>query len=163
MTGERKKWVTLISATLVAPIFAATLTATLLALLIFPDLIFRTEVTSGVYRAATLREMATSLVGFSFMGLAFGIVIGWPAMLIGGLPLHRLLVRHQNTQAWAYALAGTLVGTVVMVIYFMLANGWRDPVAVFLSGPVLLSGPVTGFLSAGFFWLIRRPDRIPAP
>ena len=32
-----------------------------------------------------------------------------------------------------------------------------------LSGPVLLSGPVTGFLSAGFFWLIRRPDRIPAP
>ena len=83
MTGERKKWVTLISATLVAPIFAATLTATLLALLIFPDLIFRTEVTSGVYRAATLREMATSLVGFSFMGLAFGFVIGWPAMLIG--------------------------------------------------------------------------------
>ena len=160
MTGTRRKWIRLASATFVAPIFAATLTATLLALLIFPELIFQTEVTSGVYRAATLREIATSLVGFSFMGLLFGIILGWPAMLVGGLTAHRLLVRNHATHSLAYGAAGLAIGTCVMLAYFMIANGWRDPVAVFRSGPILLSGPLSGFLSAYIFWMIRRPDRL---
>lgn len=163
MTGERKKWVTLISATLVAPIFAATLTATVLAFVMFPELIFQTEVTSGVYRQATLREMATSLVGFSFVGLFLGIMLGWPAMLIGGLSLHTFFLRRQMTSVMTYGLAGLVAGTLVMLAYFMVTGGWRTPVTILQMGPALLSGPITGILSASIFWLIRRPDRILHP
>jgi len=160
MTDGRRKWVTLISATLVAPIFAATFTATILALVMFPELIFQTEVTSGVYRQASLREMATSLVGFSFVGLFFGIVLGWPAMLIGGLTMHHILVRRQMTRMLTYGLVGLAAGTLVMLAYFMVTGGWRNPTAMLGLGAGLFSGPVTGFLSATLFWLIRRPDRI---
>ena len=60
-----RRWKALIAASLVAPILATTLSATLLAMLVFPELIFQVEVTSDVHRDASLREVATSLVGIA--------------------------------------------------------------------------------------------------
>lgn len=150
----------MIAASLIAPILATTLSATLLAMLVFPELIFQVEVTSDVHRDASLREVATSLVGFALMGLAFGVMLGWPAMIIGGVPLHAFLVRIHRTGFLIYALSGALLGTLVMLVYFFGTSGFRDPVSVLTSGPILLSGPLTGLLTAAQFWLIRRPDRI---
>ncbi|RAN33848.1 hypothetical protein [Hyphomonas pacifica] len=155
-----RRWKALIAASLVAPILATTLSATLLAMLVFPELIFQVEVTSDVHRDASLREVATSLVGFALMGLAFGVMLGWPAMIIGGVPLHAFLVRIHRTGFLIYALSGALLGTLVMLVYFFGTSGFRDPVSVLTSGPILLSGPLTGLLTAAQFWLIRRPDRI---
>lgn len=163
MTDKWRYFARLAAATLLAPIFAAALTATLLALLIFPDAIFQTEVTSAEYRRATLVEVISNLGGTSFIGSLFGVVLGWPAMIIGGLPIHRILLGRGMTGGGVYMLTGLLIGTLVMLAYFILANGWRDPVAVFESGPLLLSGPITGALSAFVFWLIRRPDQINMP
>ncbi|KCZ53974.1 hypothetical protein HY29_02585 [Hyphomonas beringensis] len=155
-----RRWKALIAASLVAPILATTLSATLLAMLVFPELIFQAEVSSGVYRDASVREIATSLVGFGLMGLVFGVMLGWPAMAIGGVPMHAFLVRIRRTGFSMYALSGALLGTLVMLIYFFGTSGFRDPVSVLTSGPILLSGPVAGLLTAAQFWLIRRPDQI---
>ena len=95
------------------------------------------------------------IVPRSRAGLAYFV-----SMLIGGLTMHHILVRRQMTRMLTYGLVGLAAGTLVMLAYFMVTGGWRNPTAMLGLGAGLFSGPVTGFLSATLFWLIRRPDRI---
>ena len=62
-----------------------------------------------------------------------------------------------------YALIGLGVGTITMLIYLLATGSLQDPLRALDVGPLLMSGPLTGFLAASLFWLIRLPGRIPAP
>lgn len=162
MNGNRKDLIQLIFATLFAPVVAAAIAAALLVMAIAPELVFQVDVNSAEYRPATLREIATSLVGFGAIGAAMGAVLGWPTMAIAGLPAHGWLVRNGRTGGLTYSLLGVAVGTVTMFVYFTATGSWRNPLGLLDAWPLLLAGPVTGLLSAGLFWFIRRPDRIAA-
>jgi len=162
MSGNPKHLARLVLATLIAPVTAAAIGCALLAMIMAPELVFQTEVYSGEYRSATLREIATSLFGFSLIGASMGVLLGWPTMLVGGLPVHRWLVQKGRTGGLTYSLIGILVGTGTMLVYFLATGSLRDPRGLIEFWPILLSGPVTGFLAAGLFWCIRRPDRIVA-
>lgn len=163
MTRDGRQWLRLTLATLLAPILAAGLTAAVLALILVPDLVFQTETDSATYRPATLPEIMASLFGFSVIGGALGVLLGWPAMILGGLPVHVWLVRKDRTDWLPYALIGLAVGTVTMLVYFLATGSLRDPSLLLDASPLLLSGPLTGFLAASLFWLIRQPDRLPSP
>ena len=160
MNSNRKHLIHLIFATLFAPVVAAAIAAALLAMALAPGLVFQVEVNSAEYRPATLREVATSLIGFSSIGAVMGTVLGWPTMAIAGLPVHRWLVRKGRTGGLTYSLLGAAVGTVTMLVYFAATGSLRHPLGLLDAWPLLLAGPVTGLLSAGLFWFIRRPDRI---
>jgi len=162
MSGNLKHLTRLVLATLIAPVMAAAFGCALLAMIMAPDLVFRVDLNSVDSRPASLREIATSLVGFGLMGAAMGVLLGWPAMLIGGLPVHRWLVQKGRTRGLTYGLIGTLVGTVTMLVYFLATGSLRDLPALLRFWPILLAGPLTGLLAAGLFWCIRRPDRIVA-
>jgi hypothetical protein len=163
MMGNRKDLISLAIAILISPVVAAALAAILLAVAIVPDLIFRVDINSVDSRPATMQEIAVSLAGFGVMGLNLGAVLGWPAMLLGGLPVHRLLMRRGLTGGLTYALSGTAVGIVTLLPYLIsTGDWWLAPAALFEAWPILLAGPATGFLAAGLFWLIRRPDRLTA-
>jgi hypothetical protein len=163
MTRDWKQWLRLILAVLFAPILAAGLVAALLAMIMVPDLVFQTEIGSATYRPATVPEIMASLFGFGAIGGALGIVLGWPAMILGGLPVHAWLVRKGRTGWLPYALTGLGVGTFTMLIYFLATGSLRDSSLLLDPSPLLLSGPLTGFLAASLFWLIRQSGRIQAP
>lgn len=163
MTRDWKQWLRLALAALVPPILSAGLCAACLAMIMAPDFVFRVEINSGTYRPATLPEVMASLLGFGAIGGALGVILGWPAMLAAGLPLHGWLVRKARTNWLIYTLIGLAVGTLTMLVYFLATGSLRDPKRLFDTGPLLLSGPLTGILTASLFWLIRRPDRIAMP
>ncbi|MEZ6023291.1 MAG: hypothetical protein R3C16_07765 [Hyphomonadaceae bacterium] len=52
---------------------------------------------------------ATAGVGATYGGFA-GIVLGWPLMLMLGLPVHGWLLRHGRTAALAYLFVGAVIG-----------------------------------------------------
>ena len=95
----------------------------------------------------------------ALLAIIMVMVLGWPAMILGGLPVHAWLVRKGRTDWLPYALIGLGVGTITMLIYLLATGSWRDPMGLLDGGPLLLSGPLTGFLAASLFWLLR----IPAP
>ena len=162
MTRDWKQWLRLILAVLFTPILAAGLIAAGLAMMIAPDLVFRVMIDSTTTRPATLPEIMASLIGFGFLGGAFGIFLGWPAMMIAGLPAHRWLVRKGRTDWLPYALTGLAAGTVTMLIYFLATGSLRDPSLLLDASPLLATGPLTGFPAASLFWLVRLPGRISA-
>ncbi|RAN40114.1 hypothetical protein [Hyphomonas sp. GM-8P] len=163
MTRDWKQWLRLTLAVVFAPILAAGLVAALLAMIMVPELVFQTEINSATYRPATAPEIMASLFGFGAIGGALGIVLGWPAMILGGLPVHAWLIRKGRTDWMPYALIGLGVGTITMLIYLLATGSLQDPLRALDVGPLLMSGPLTGFLAASLFWLIRLPGRIPAP
>nr|WP_321512085.1 hypothetical protein [uncultured Hyphomonas sp.] len=162
MNQDWKEWLRLALATLLSPILAAGLAAAFLATQIAPELVFRVEIDSVTSRPATLPEIMASLFGFGMLGGAFGIFLGWPAMMIAGLPAHRWLVRKGRTDWLPYALTGLAAGTVTMLIYFLATGSLRDPSLLLDASPLLATGPLTGFLAASLFWLVRLPGRISA-
>jgi hypothetical protein len=95
-------------------------------MIMVPDLVFQTEIGSATYRPATVPEIMASLFGFGAIGGALGIVLGWPAMILGGLPVHAWLVRKGRTGWLPYALTGLGVGTFTMLIYFLATGSLRD-------------------------------------
>jgi hypothetical protein len=163
MTRDWKQWLRLILAVLFAPILAAGLVAALLAIIMVPEMVFETQIDSATSQPASIPQIMASLVGFGVFGGALGVFLGWPAMILGGLPVHAWLVRKGRTDWLPYALIGLGVGTITMLIYLLATGSWRDPMGLLDGGPLLLSGPLTGFLAASLFWLIRLPPRSSAP
>lgn len=94
-------------------------------------------------------------------GSALGAVIGWPLMLIFGLPAHRLLYRRGSRKAGGYLLAGVISGGVVgmlISIAFVPLGLWQTAGAgaAAVISLLCLFGSV---LASWIFWLIRRPDK----
>jgi hypothetical protein len=98
----------------------------------------------------------------------YGAGIGWPAMLLFGLPAHAFLYRRRSHKIGGYLLSGALLGilaTVVITLLQILSTtnlmGFDLLYSGGVLGVILLLCAITG---AGIFWWIRRPDRdVPSP
>ena len=107
-------------------------------------------------------------VSVIWVGVMFGAVIGWPAMLLFGLPAHALLYRRRSYKIGGYLLAGALLGLLAAILLALLQ-------ATTVSGLLGLNFLMTGgffavilllssVCAASVFWWIRRPDRdVPPP
>jgi hypothetical protein len=107
-------------------------------------------------------------VAVLFSGALFGAAIGWPAMLLFGLPAHAFLYKRRSHKIGGYLLAGALLGVLATVIITALTTiGARD----LLGANLLYTGGVFGVIlllasigASSIFWWIRRPDRdVPSP
>jgi hypothetical protein len=105
---------------------------------------------------------------FFFSGAIFGAAIGWPAMLLFGLPAHAFLYKRRSHKIGGYLLAGALLGVLATIVITVLSTiGTRDV----LGANLLYTGGVFGVIlllasigASSIFWWIRRPDRdVPSP
>lgn len=85
-----------------------------------------------------------------YITLVFGVIFGWPAMLIVGLPLHHFLSEAEASSVVAYAIAGTFAGLLYSLFAAALLlgdlGGWGTTVS--------LVGGVAGFVTATTFYLL---------
>jgi hypothetical protein len=97
--------------------------------------------------------------------LRFSALVGYPTMLVLGLPAHLLLKQRKWTSLRTYMLAGLLVGVVVYAVLFssdvvnnlhLAANAGKSLVP---SAAILILVTFFGVLSSMVFWAIARPDR----
>lgn len=106
-----------------------------------------------------------------------GLLLGFAAMLVVGLPLHALLRTRRITEGVAYALAAALVGVVLRCLGIAasalplasrkganLASAGLALLGAAVGRPdLLLWAGLLGALVGVTFWWIARPDRPPAP
>lgn len=90
-------------------------------------------------------------------GMAIGICLGIPAMVLIGLPAHTLLVLARRLTLLPYALAGIPAGIAAALV---LERFMPIPDATGLAFLAAI-GAGTGAVSAALFWLLRRPDLDP--
>jgi hypothetical protein len=154
----------LITASAVAPPIAAAFIALIVLWLTNPSVFLvqrGTEITGYETTPLSFVGILLQHVKIALLGAGLGTIIGWPAMLLGGLPLHGLLIRARQFEWKAYVLAGVAAGTIAMIVYvgatseFSSAN--KSMIAPHLA--IWLAGPLTGGLAAYLFWRIRRPDK----
>jgi hypothetical protein len=106
---------------------------------------------------------------FPFVGAGIGVLLGIPAMLFAGLPVHALLHHYRFRSAVIYAVAGASAGLLLALVaghlgLLTLLNSdlppEEEPPSDLLSAVWVSPQAVTlGMSSALGFWLIRRPDR----
>lgn len=153
----------LILASALAPLIAATIVTIILAWLMNPS-VFLVEKGSELTGFAVSSRDWTGILNahkeIASIGLLFGMMMGWPAMLISALPLHSVLVRMRQHSAQSYAAVDAVAGTVLMMIVFgisvSLSSDGSSPLVS--NWPMWLSGPLTGAIVGFCFWQIRRPD-----
>ncbi len=97
-------------------------------------------------------------------GGIMGAVIGWPFMLVFGLPAHRLLYRRGSRKAGGYLLAGVIAGVAIALIIFLLMLGTQvfsmaGVQMASTAGALALFCIIGAVLASWLFWLIRRPDK----
>jgi hypothetical protein len=118
---------------------------------------------------SSLRYTASFVpVAYFFSGALFGAAIGWPAMLLFGLPAHAFLYKRRSHKIGGYLLAGALLGVLATVVITVLSMiGTRDVMGANLLYTGGLFGVILLLASIGassIFWWIRRPDRdVPSP
>lgn len=94
--------------------------------------------------------------GLMFGGY-LGLLLGVPAMVFIGLPMHAGLTRYRQTSPIAYLFAGALAGVLTGGLAALVLPQSNN------SGLVLLTVAAgAGALASAIFWLIRRPDRAAA-
>lgn len=104
--------------------------------------------------------------GEGVWALKLSAMVGYPAMLALGLPIHLLMVRRRWTSGWAYALAGIATGVVVALVLFgrvVVQNFSIRPDPTKSLGPseaIFVLAALLGALVAWVFWLIARPGRV---
>ncbi len=89
-----------------------------------------------------------------FCGLAFSLVLGYPAALLLGLPMHRLLRARGHHMWYAYAIAYALPGAVTWPLYDLLFHhvGRNSVIHAAL-------GAACGAVAGAAFWVMIRPDQ----
>ena len=103
--------------------------------------------------------------GEGVWALKLSAMVGYPAMLVLGVPIHLLLVRRHRTGGWTYVLAGIVTGTVVAAVLFgrvVMQNFSITPDPTRSLGPsaaIFVLAALLGALAAWVFWLIARPSR----
>lgn len=152
----------LILAMLLSPVVAAAIAAIIIGILVGG-----VDAMSSCYDppyehpcgAANFGDMLHFTGVASVLGGMLGAIIGWPTMLIGGLPAHAYLTRTNRTHSWIYIILGLVIGSLAMMVYFAIVGDLID-LLTGEGGWLALSGPLSGALTAGLFWLIRRPDQM---
>ena len=118
---------------------------------------------------SNLRYSASTVpIAVFFSGAVFGAVIGWPVMLLFGLPAHAFLYKRRSHKIGGYLLAGALLGVLATVVITLLSMIGTSNV---LGTNLLYTGGVVGIIlllasigASSIFWWIRRPDRdVPSP
>lgn len=102
------------------------------------------------------------LIGFlqiQMLLIILGAIIGWPAIILMGLPLHRLFIAKWAGRLIAYLIGGTVSGFLAWYLVGVWETGelylrYADKFVLYVISPL------TGLTSALSFWLIRRPDHI---
>jgi len=102
------------------------------------------------------------------VGGLYGAIIGWPMMLVFGLPAHAFLYRRKSHRVSAYVLAGALGGFLVSLLAvglgFLTGFFGPDSTLAMLGGWFSVLLLISAVTASSFFWLIRRPDRdVPKP
>ena len=91
-----------------------------------------------------------------YFALRIGAIIGWPVILVFGLPIHRYLVRAGHQSVTIYAMSGFVFGALfsaAILIFIGLAFG-EILVGISLGLGSVFGGPV-GCLSAIVFRMLR--------
>ena len=90
------------------------------------------------------------------IGGVFGAIIGWPTMLLVGLPIHALICKREARHWAVYALAGALAGTLASIGFLhILLGGTFSGEGNY--GVILFFGIPTGIFSSVLFHFIRGP------
>jgi hypothetical protein len=103
-------------------------------------------------------------VSMFLSGAVFGAGIGWPAMLVFGLPAHAFLYRRRSYRIGGYLLAGAILGllaaAIIALLQFTLSGDGGAVAQVVMAGGMLtLMLMIASVGAASLFWAIRRPDR----
>jgi hypothetical protein len=144
-------------ATALAPPAAGALLAIILGLTVFNAQIFLTPdpADPNLLVGASIPLIAGNLFNAVTGGVILGALVGWPVMLVFGLPGHALLLRKTSAKLWIYAAAGIVIGLAGGVFRYAQARSHStDDLPQFLA-----IGAVTGTLAAIIFWFARRPDK----
>ncbi len=102
--------------------------------------------------------------GEGLWALTISAAVGYPAMLVLGLPAHLLLRFLKWTNIFGYGLAGLLIGTVLSAILFssVIAHNFSlvpDPnKSLTPVTAIAVLAVIVGAMSGIVFWLIARPD-----
>jgi hypothetical protein len=144
-------------ATALAPPAAGASLAIILGLTVFNGQIFLVPnpADSSQMIGASIPQIAANLFNAVTGGIILGALIGWPVMLVLGLPAHALLLRKTPASVWVYAAAGGFIGILGGAFrYFQGRSQSANELTQFLA-----IGAVTGTLAALIFWYARRPDK----
>jgi hypothetical protein len=98
---------------------------------------------------------AANVVGLFF----YGLILGFPGVILFGIPLHFLLKRLRISSAFVYVGMATLSGALIyeltaanlMGLSYQGSNWPRIAVQI----PMAIAGGASGLL----FWIVARPDR----
>lgn len=129
-------WVLLGAASLIAP-FAA---------------LFATSVLVITY-AIAVGDATFADYGAVMPIAGFGSLFAYPLMAVLGLPAHSVLYRSRHRALPFYVLAGVLCALAAWILTSLFGISIRTVT----EGAVFIA--LSGALTAGIFWLIRRPDR----
>ena len=95
-------------------------------------------------------------------GAFAGALLGWPTMLLFGLPAHVILYRRKSRKVGAYLLGGVFVGFLAALLALGLyaVTGFVPGEFLFATlGPLVVICLLGSVLASWLFWLIRRPDK----
>jgi hypothetical protein len=101
-----------------------------------------------------------------FWALKMSAIVGYPAMLILGLPAYLIFRKLRWTGLLSYFLVGLLIGATVATVIFSPAilgniDHWStSPKSLAPSAAIFVLASIYGALSSSVFWLVARPDRI---
>ncbi|HEV7693333.1 MAG TPA: hypothetical protein VGO52_21035 [Hyphomonadaceae bacterium] len=144
-------------ATALAPPAAGALLAIILGLTVFNAQIFLAPdpADPNLMKGASIPLIAGNLFNAVTGGIILGALVGWPVMLVFGLPGHALLLRKTSARLWIYGAAGIVIGLAGGAFrYFQSRSHSANDLTQFLA-----IGAVTGTLAAIIFWFARRPDK----
>jgi hypothetical protein len=142
-----------------APPVAGALMAFVLAFTVFNAQIFLVPdpANSAQLIGAGIPQILVNLFNAVSGGLILGALIGWPVMLVLGMPAHALLIRKTPATVWIYVAAGCAAGLAGSAARLLSSR------TTTMTGEQLLQalaiGAFAGTLTAFVFWFIRRPDK----
>ena len=115
----------------------------------------------GVVIGGVLMLLGGHLNGGGGLAVKVAAHFGYPAALIGGVPLY-LLLRWRGFNGWlAYLSAGALLGSLLFLKEFVLFNGASFAAAlnnIIENAPLLLLAIVCSMFAAWCFWMMAQPD-----
>jgi LytS/YehU family sensor histidine kinase len=105
---------------------------------------------------ADFGQIVLNTIMVAVAGLMVGGLLGWPVMLVIGLPMHAALIRKTTAKAWHYAVAGLAAGLIAGLLRFAMERGGARMNDLIV---LLAIGGVAGAIAALVFWSVRRPDK----
>lgn len=98
--------------------------------------------------------MVEPFLGFTMVVVATSLLVGWPSMILFGLPVHRALYRNDKQNWTSYTLFGAISGILTSIIFL----GLTEDVFFTLRPHLLMLGAGTGALSAGVFYALVKSN-----